>query len=142
LESNHHNYNYNYKDYTKKLQKDYNELQVTFSTYKKSWFKKILKKSVSIKKKCNILNALQIGARNKFAIPLKENVVPRHRIFFLRYRDVVRPEHQRTAAVTPISPSMPIYADVYLTRYQKEVDAPLLLRKIKDTRAPRRGPYM
>lgn len=55
---------------------------------------------------------------------------------------VVRAGRQRTAEVTPISPSMPIYADVYLTRYQEEVDAPLLLREIKDTRAPRRGPYM
>lgn len=59
-----------------------------------------------------------IRVSNEIAIPSKGNVVSRHRIF----SPVSGPSswlgHQRTAQVTPISPSMPIYADVYLTRYE------------------------
>lgn len=84
--------------------------------------------------------------RNEFPFPSKENVVLSRRIFPPAsgpYQPrIVRPERQRMAKATPISPSMPIYVDVYLTRYEGGGRAPLLLREIKDTRAPRRGPYM
>lgn len=53
---------------------------------------------------------------NCYFIEGKHRIPPSY--FFPGIGTVVRPGCQRTVEVTPISPSMPIYADVYLTRYE------------------------